>query len=282
MIHTEGTLEFRHSEARGSSRLYRQAWLPEGDARAAVLLVHGLGEHSSRYGHVAASLTQRGFALHALDHYGHGKSDGHSGHVPRFSVFLDGVAALLDDVRKTSANLPLFMVGHSMGGLIAARFMMARQDEFRAAALSGPAFSSDEAPPAIVLWLNRLLSALVPTLPMIALDPTLVSRDRAVVEAYVNDPLVHHGKLTSRLIAEMTKAMDDTLARAAEVTLPLLIMHGDADKLTAPDGSGEFHGGAGSADKTLKLYPGLFHEIFNEPERDAVLADLGNWLEAHL
>ncbi len=282
MIHTEGTLEFRHSEARGSSRLYRQSWQPDGDTRAAVLLVHGLGEHSSRYGYVASSLTQRGFALHTLDHYGHGKSDGHGGHVPRFSVFLDGVTALLADVKETSADLPLFLLGHSMGGLITARFLMTRQDEFRGAALSGPAFKSDEAPPAFVLWLNRLLSALLPTLPMIALDPAMVSRDRAVVEAYVNDPLVHHGKLTSRLIAEMAKAMDDTLARAAEVTLPLLTMHGDADKLTSPDGSTEFHAGAGSSDKTLKIYPGLFHEIFNEPERDAVLADLGTWLEAHL
>lgn len=282
MTHTDGTLEFRHSEARGSSRLYRQSWLPDADVRAAVLLVHGLGEHSSRYEYVATSLAQRGIALHALDHYGHGKSDGHGGHVPRFSVFLDGVAALLDDVKTSSADLPLFLVGHSMGGLIAARFLMDRQNEFRAAALSGPAFRSDEAPPAIVLWLNRLLSMLVPTLPMIALDPSLVSRDRAVAEAYVNDPLVHHGKLTSRLIAEMAKAMDDTLARAPEVILPLLIMHGEADKLTAPAGSAEFYASAGSADKTLRTYPGLFHEIFNEPERDDVLADLGDWLESHL
>ncbi len=282
MIHSEGTLEFRHSEARGSSRLYRQSWTPEGDTRGAVLLVHGLGEHSSRYAHVASSLTQRGFALHTLDHYGHGKSDGHGGHVPRFSVFLDGIAALLDDVKRTSGSVPLFLLGHSMGGLITARFLLSRQQEFRAAALSGPAFKSDEAPPAFVLWLNRLISALLPTLPMIALDATLVSRDVEVVKAYLGDPLVHHGKLTSRLIAEMSKAMDDTLARAAEVTLPLLTMHGDADKLTSPQGSEEFHAKAGSADKTLKMYPGLFHEIFNEPERDAVLADLGNWLEAHL
>ena len=282
MIHSEGTLEFRHSEARGSSRLYRQSWTPEGDTRGAVLLVHGLGEHSSRYAHVASSLTQRGFALHTLDHYGHGKSDGHGGHVPRFSVFLDGIAALLDDVKRTSGSVPLFLLGHSMGGLITARFLLSRQEEFRAAALSGPAFKSDEAPPAFVLWLNRLISALLPTLPMIALDATLVSRDVEVVKAYLGDPLVHHGKLTSRLIAEMSKAMDDTLARAAEVTLPLLTMHGDADKLTSPQGSEEFHAKAGSADKTLKMYPGLFHEIFNEPERDAVLADLGNWLEAHL
>ncbi len=169
-----------------------------------------------------------------------------------------------------------------MGGLISARFLMSRQNEFRAAALSGPAFASDETPPAFVLWLNRLISALLPTVPMIALDATLVSRDPEVVKAYLADPLVHHGKLTSRLIAEMSKAMDDTVARAADVKLPLLTLHGDADKLTSPEGSSEFHANAGSDDKTLKMYPGLFHEIFNEPERDAVLADLVGWLEAHL
>ncbi len=282
MTRTEGFLEFRHSEARGSSRLYRQSWLPEGEARAAVLVVHGLGEHSSRYAHVAERLTDRRFAVHTLDHYGHGKSDGHAGHVPRFSVFLDGVTALLDQVRREQPELPLLLLGHSMGGLIAARFLMSRQDRFRAAALSGPAFSTDEAPPAFVLWLNRLLSALLPTLPMIALDGTLVSRDPGVVEAYFKDPLVHHGKLTSRLIAEMSKAMDDALARAAEVTLPLVIMHGEEDKLTSPQGSQAFHAAVSSTDKTLKLYPGLYHEIFNEPEQDAVLTDLCDWLEAHL
>ncbi len=282
MTRTEGFLEFRHSQARGSSRLYRQSWLPDGEARAAVLIIHGLGEHSSRYTHVAKRLTDRQFAVHTLDHYGHGKSEGHAGHVPRFSIFLDGVAALLEHVRREQPELPLLLLGHSMGGLIAARFLMSRQDAFRAAALSGPAFSTDEAPPAVVLWLNRLLSALLPTLPMIALDGTLVSRDAGVVEAYLNDPLVHHGKLTSRLIAEMSKTMDDTLARAAEVTLPLLIMHGEEDKLTSPEGSQAFHAGARSADKSLKLYAGLYHEIFNEPEQDTVLTDLCNWLEAHL
>ncbi len=282
MTHTDGYLELRHSKARGSSRLYRQSWLPDGEPRAAIIVVHGLGEHSSRYAHVAKRLTDRHIAVHTLDHYGHGKSDGHSGHVPRFSVFLDGVAALLERVRNEHPSLPLLLLGHSMGGLIAARFLLHHEAEFRAAALSGPAFATDEAPPAIVLWINRILSAILPTLPMIALDGTLVSRDPAVVDAYLNDPLVHHGKLTSRLIAELSAAMDDTLSRAAEVQLPLLVMHGELDKLTAPSGSITFHANAGSADKTLKMYPGLFHEIFNEPEQDAVLADLGNWLEMHL
>jgi alpha-beta hydrolase superfamily lysophospholipase len=141
---------------------------------------------------------------------------------------------------------------------------------------------SDAAPPAIVLWINRLLSSLAPTLPMIGLDPAGVSRDPEVVRAYVEDPLVHHGKVSARLIDEMMSTMKQTLAHAGEVSLPILIMHGEEDVLTSPDGSREFFARAGSSDKTLKIYPGLYHEIFNEPEKDAVLAEMTDWLEARL
>ncbi len=282
MKHEDGWLEFRHSEARGTSRLYRRSWLPDGESRAAIVLVHGLGEHSGRYEYLAAHCTARSFAVHALDHYGHGKSEGLAGHVERFSVYLDGVRELVGRVGDEHPGIPLFLLGHSMGGLIAAAFLREAQSEFRAAVLSGPALKSDAAPPAIVLWINRLLSWLAPTLPMIGLDPAGVSRDPEVVRAYVGDPLVHHGKVRARLIAEMMAAMKKTLALAPDIKLPILIMHGEDDVLTSPDGSREFFAQAGSADKTLKIYPGLYHEIFNEPEKDAVLTEMTDWLEAHL
>ena len=117
---------------------------------------------------------------------------------------------------------------------------------------------------------------------MIQLDASGVSRDPAVVEAYVNDPLVFHGKLTARLIAELSKTMDNTLSRAAEIRIPVILMHGEEDQLTSPSGSQEMFANVSSADKTLRLYPGLYHEIFNEPEQEAVLADMSAWLEEHL
>ena len=282
MRHEDGFLEFRHSEARGSSRLYHQAWLPDGEIRAAVLLVHGLGEHSARYEHVAAQLTDCGFAVFAIDHYGHGKSDGRMGYVERFSVYLDGVDELLKTVRSRHPSLPLFLIGHSMGGLIAATYLLANRDAFRACVLSGPALQTDQAPPALILALIRLLAALVPTVPMIQLDASGVSRDPAVVEAYVNDPLVLHGKLSARLIAELSTTMDNTLSRANEIHIPLLVLHGEKDVLAAPSGSQEMYDNVSSSDKTLKIYPGLFHEIFNEPEKESVLADASTWLEARL
>ena len=282
MKHADGYLEFRHSKARGSSRLYQQSWTPGGDIRAGILLVHGLGEHSSRYTHVAEHLTGRGFAVHTLDHYGHGKSDGQPGFVERFSVFLDGVTALMHKVQSESPEQPLFLVGHSMGGLIAAALLLEQQAAFRACVLSGPAIKSDQAPPAIVIALIRLIAVLAPTAPLIQLDASGVSRDQDVVNAYMSDPLVHHGKLSARLLSEMSATRQSTLGRAGDIRIPIFLMHGDADQLTAPSGSVELHARVGSDDKTLKLYPGLYHEIFNEPEQDEVLAEMSDWLEAHL
>lgn len=282
MKHSDGWLELRHSQARGTSRLYRQTWLPDGAPRAVVVLAHGLGEHSGRYTYFARHCTDRGFAVCALDHHGHGKSEGLAGHVERFSVYLDGIRELLSRVRDEHPGLPVFMLGHSMGGLIAAAFMRESQSAFHGCILSGPALMSDAAPNAIVLWVNRLLSSLAPTLPMIGLDPAGVSRDPEVVRAYVSDRLVHHGKMSARLIAELMATMRATLAAAPEIELPLLIMHGEADVLTSPSGSRALYAQAASVDKTLKLYPGLYHEIFNEPEKDAVLTDMTDWLEARL
>ena len=282
MRHSEGWLDLRHSAARGTSHLYTQSWQPDGEARAAIILVHGLGEHSGRYAYLAKHCTDRGFAVHALDHYGHGKSDGQPGYVERFSVYLDGVRALLERVQQEEPEMPLFLLGHSMGALIAAAFLPEGQDAFRACALSGLALRTPDEPSRALKIVNRVMSGIAPTAPLIGLDPAGVSRDPDVVRAYVSDPLVHHGKLSARLLAEMMAAMADTLERAPHVNLPLLILHGEDDRLTCPSGSRDFHERAASADKTLKIYPELYHEIFNEPEKDAVLADMSDWLEKHL
>lgn len=282
MRHTEGYLDLRHSAARGTSHLYTQSWSPEDDARAAIILVHGLGEHSSRYSYLAQHCTDRGFAVHALDHYGHGRSDGQPGYVERFSVYLDGVRALLERVQQDDPGKPLFLLGHSMGALIAAAFLPDAQAAFRACALSGLAVRTPDEPSFVLRIVNRLLSWLAPTAPLIGLDPAGVSRDPEVVRAYVSDPLVHHGKLSARLLHEMLAAMKTTLAHASGITLPLLVLHGEQDRLTCPSGSRDFCERVASTDKTLKIYPNLYHEIFNEPEKDAVLTDLSDWLEERL
>ncbi len=255
--------------------------LPAGSAAGVVLLAHGYAEHAGRYAHVAARLNRAGYAVHAVDHWGHGKSDGEGGFVPRFSVFTDGMAELLRRVEAEHGDTPRLLLGHSMGGLIATLFLIERQDAFAAAALSGPAIMPAAPPSGLTVALSSLLSRLLPRLGVLALDADGVSRDPAVVAAYRADPLVYTGKIGARLGKEMMDAMTRAQDGAGTIRLPILIQHGGADSLTAPDGSRFLFDHVASADKRLEIYPGLFHEIYNEPERDAVLDDLVAWFDAH-
>ncbi len=257
-------------------------WLPPGDPKAVVLLAHGYAEHAGRYGHVAARLTAAGYAVYAVDHWGHGKSSGAMGFVPSFSLYVDGMAGLVERVREAWPGKPRLLLGHSMGGLIASLLLIERQRDFAAAALSGPAILTPAPPSKLTVWISRFLSRYVPRAGVMKLDPTGVSRDPAVVAAYLADPFVHTGKLSARLAAEMFDAMARARDGAAAISLPLLIQHGEADRLTAPAGSRFLFDHVASADKRLEIYPGLFHEIFNEPERDAVLGDLIAWFDAHV
>ena len=264
------------------ARLHWQGWLPQGSVRAVVLLVHGYAEHLGRYEHVAAALNAKGLAVYALDHWGHGKSDGVPGFVPAFSAFTDGVEALLDTVKAAHGDTPLFLLGHSMGGLIAMLHLVDHQTSYAGAVLSGPAIVPAEEPSRLTIWISRLLSRLAPRLGVIALDAEGVSRDPAVVAAYRADPLVYTGKIGARLATELFDAMARARADAPRVRLPMLLLHGSEDRLAAAHGSQFLDAHVGSSDKALKLYPGLYHEIFNEPEQRDVLRDVTDWIDAHL
>lgn len=260
--------------------VFYRHWRPAGPARGAILLVHGLGEHSGRYRDFAEVLGSQGFAVVAPDHPGHGQSSGHRAHIGRFEDFFPPLDKLRSSIARWYPGLPCFLVGHSMGGLIAARYLLDHQRQFAGAALSGAALAVPEEPPALLLWVSRLLSRLWPTLGLMQLDATQVSRDPAVVQAYIDDPLVHDGKASARLVAELFRVMGEVRSRRAEINLPLIVMHGEADAMTAASGSADFHAGVASPDKTLRIYPGLYHEIFNEPERLEVLGELAAWLAA--
>lgn len=277
-----GAIVLPAGSAGAGAALHVTHWLPEGAPKAVVLLAHGYAEHAGRYAHVAKRLTDAGYALYAVDHWGHGKSDGQCGFVPRFSAFTDGMAELLTLVEINHAGVPRLLLGHSMGGLIATLFLIQRQDAFVAAALSGPAILPAQPPSRFTVWISRFLSRFFPRLGVLSLDASGVSRDPAVVAAYLADPLVYNGKIGARLGKEFMDAMDAAQAGAPAIRLPILIQHGEADRLTAPQGSRFLFEHVGSKDKRLEIYPGLFHEIYNEPERDAVLADLVGWFDAHV
>jgi len=277
---SEGMLVLNSGAAAGSS-LHYKFWPTAADPKAVVLLAHGYAEHLGRYEHVAAALTKSGYAVFAVDHWGHGKSDGERGFVPAFSVYLDGLDALLAAAKSAFPSCRRFLVGHSMGGLVAANYLIARQSAFAGAVLSGASIKAVEEPSAAVLFIGRILSKLAPKAGLIGLDANLVSRDPAVVADYVADPLVYTGKISARLGAEMIDAMKNAEEKAPTLTLPLLFMHGGADGLTAPEGSKILHERAASRDKTLKIYDGFYHEIFNDPGKEGVIADMIAWLDAH-
>ena len=279
---TTGAVILPAESAGAGAKLHVTHWLPEGRPRAIVLLAHGSAEHAGRYAHVAKRLTGAGYAVYAVDHWGHGRSDGEGGYVPRFSAFLDGMAELLTLVEINHGDTPRLLLGHSMGGLIATLFLIERQQAFVAAAVSGPAILPAQPPSRFTVWISRFLSRFFPRLGVLSLDANGVSRDPAVVEAYKADPLIYDGKIGARLGKEFMDAMAVAQADAPKIRLPLLIQHGEADRLTAPAGSRYLFDHIASADKRLEIYPGLFHEIYNEPERETVLDDLIGWFDAHV
>jgi alpha-beta hydrolase superfamily lysophospholipase len=258
----------------GGVELYRQAWLPDSDPRAVVVIAHGAGEHSGRYEHVADRLVREGYAVHALDHRGHGRSGGPRALIDR----LDNAVADLDQLIVLAGDgHPVFLLGHSMGGTIALRYALAHQERLTGLILSGPVAALEAASPPMRIA-ARALSALAPRLPLIAVDASLVSRDPEVVRAYETDPLVHHGKLPARTVAELAAAVESFPDAVGAITVPTLIMYGTDDKLVPPSGSVMLGERIGAADKTVKAYDGLHHEILNEPEQQQVLDDLCAWL----
>lgn len=278
---SEGPILLPMASAGAGARLHVTRW-PVAMPRAIVLIAHGLFEHAGRYAHVAARLNGAGYGVVAIDHHGHGRSDGTRGFVPAFSVYRDGMDALLAEVQAEWPRVPLLLLGHSMGGLIAVHHLLERQAAYVAAAVSGPAILPATPPSALTIWISRLLARVAPRLGVVALDGDGVSRDPAVVAAYKSDPLNYHGKIGARLAKELFDAMAAAREGAAQLALPLLVQHGDADRMAAPAGGQYLFDHAGSADKRLLRYPGLFHEIYNEPEQAQVLSDLVAWFDAHV
>ena len=277
MRHVEGS--FRGAR---EARIYHQGWLPEGDAGAVLLVVHGIGEHSGRYGNVVNHFVPRGYAVYGFDHIGHGRSDGRREFVERFADYTETLAIYVNLVRGWQPGKPVFLLAHSMGGLIASYYLLDHPADFRGAVLSAPALKiSDDISPA-TLALGRILSVLAPRMGLAALEVGGLSRDPEVVVAYVKDPLVFHGRTPARLVAESLRAMQRVAAEAARIALPFMVVQGGADRMVDPAGAQLLHDKAGSNDKTLRVYEGLYHELFNEPERARVLADVEQWLAAHL
>jgi alpha-beta hydrolase superfamily lysophospholipase len=274
LVREEATLKNR-----AGMNLFERRWLPLDAPRAVVILVHGYAEHTGRYDHVGAWLAERGYAVRGFDLRGHGLSDGARALVRSFNEFLEDLREYLPRVRGEHPGTPVVVLGHSMGGAIAALWLAVDQPALTGALLSGPvaATNSSSSPLGNVL---SVVARFWPALPVTTLDAGAISRDTDVVKRYEGDPLVYRGRIKAGLAAAMVRAAQRTDRDAERIILPLLLMHGSQDRLTPPDGTRRLHQRVGSRDRTFKLYDGLYHEILNEPERDQVLEDINSWLTA--
>lgn len=274
MQHYENTIR----SADGSTELYTQRWLPDGEAKAVALLAHGLGEHSGRYQHVAAAFTARGIAVYSLDHQGFGKSGGARGVVPSWDSFHNNMDLVRNEAEAAHPGRKLFLYGHSLGGIIVLHRALIRPQGFSGVISTGAGLIPMLSP--FLVFMARTLGGVLPNNVMASgLDVTALSRDQAVVDAYVNDPLVHD-KASMGFGKAGFEVADWTLSNAEKLQMPALLMHGSADRITNPEGTKQFYERAGSSDKTLRIYEGYFHEIHNEPEQAEVIATMAEWLLA--
>jgi acylglycerol lipase len=273
MKHKEGTFK-----GQKDVNLFYQCWLPDENPRAILLLVHGLAEHSGRYKNLVNYFEPRGFAIYSFDHRGHGKSEGLRSYVDRFSQYSADLKTFIEIVREGYPHTKIFVIGHSLGATIAISYAIEHQHALDGMILSGATLIASSTVSPLVLAIVGVLSALLPRLGVATIDASTINRNQAFVDAYLNDALVYHDKIPARTGAELAHEWKTLPSQFAKLTLPMLIMHGSADRLANPRGSTLLHEQARSKDKTLTIYEGFYHEIFNESDYGQVMADIEAWL----
>jgi alpha-beta hydrolase superfamily lysophospholipase len=257
-------------------------WTPDTPPLAVVVLSHGLGEYARRYDHVATRFGDAGLVTYALDHRGHGRSGGKRMLVRDISEYTADFDTLVGIATREHPGLKCIVLGHSMGGGIVFAYGVERPDNYDMMVLSGPAVAAQDQVSPLMTVAAKILGVLVPGLPVQELDVNAISRDPAVVAAYNSDPLVYHGKVPAGVGRALLEVGETMTQRAPALTAPLLVVHGSDDRLIPVDGSRRLVECVGSTDVTLKIYPGLYHEVFNEPEQAEVLDDVVSWIKARL
>lgn len=264
-------------EANDGLSLHSRFCMPDRDPSGVVCIVHGLGEHSGRYDHLAEYLAGRGYAVLAADMRGHGKSDGRRGHISSYRVLMNDISTLLSEAGKRCPDRPLFLFGQSMGGNLVINYALRREAGIAGVVASSPMLRTSFQPPYWKAFIGKYLRPVLPLLPLYnEVRAKDLSRDPEVVRAYENDPLVHD-RLTLRFY-DVLLAGEWAIHHAGDLRVPTLIMHGDSDRVTSLEASREFSGRAG--DKcTLKVWEGFYHEIHNEPGRERTFDYLTEWLK---
>ncbi len=276
MKHHEGYLKSNRA-----TNVYYQYWLPDKEIKAVLLVAHGLAEHSGRYMNLVNHFVPAGYAVYGIDHIGHGKSDGNRVFVEHFQDFTKTLKIYFDNIKNWQPEKPIFLIGHSMGGLIGATYLLEYQNELAGAVLSGPGVKLPDHLSRATILVGKILSILMPKAGIIPLNYDGISQDPNVVDAYIKDPLVYTGKITARLGTQIIKAIQHIAASGAKIQLPIMIAQGSADTIVDPSGAQFLYDLVSSEDKTIHIYDGFYHEIFNEPEHRRVLNDVKLWIEKH-
>lgn len=264
------------------TEIYYQAWLPEKDVQAAILIVHGLGEHSGRYDNVVNHFVPLGYAIYGFDLIGHGKSEGEREYIERFEDYTEILNEYIGMVKSWQEEKQLFLLGHSIGGTIVIYYLLDHPQDFPGVVISAPTILIPKGTTQMTIATAKVLSKITPKLGMMQLDPSGVSSDPKVVSDYVNDPLVYHGKTPVRFMAETLRAILRINDEIENLTQPLMVLSGSEDVLADPNGSRLLFEKVSSTEKKLKVYKGFHHEVLNEPEQASVLADMEVWLKARL
>jgi alpha-beta hydrolase superfamily lysophospholipase len=267
-------------ETAAGLRITVRSWRPRAKARGVVAIVHGVKSHSGYYTWAAEQLVGSGLAVYALDLHGRGKSEGDRLYLERIGDYLDDVDTLVGLARSREPGLPVFLLGHSAGGVISCVYTLEHQAEL--AGLICESFAFQVAAPDLLVGIVKALSRVAPHLPVLNLKNRDFSRDPQVVRRMDEDPLVAHEVQPSHTVAELVRATERLRREFPRITLPVLILHGTSDKVTRPSGSRFFYETAGSTDKTLKLYEGHAHDLLNDLDRQVVMGDIQGWMNAHL
>ena len=264
----------------GAGDLFVRAWRPAAAPRAIVAICHGFNAHSGMYAWAGDQLARNGMAAYALDLRGRGKSDGERFYVERFEDYVDDLGRLIEYAKSREPGLPVILLGHSAGGVTACLYALEHQDKL--AGLVCEDFAFETPAPDFALAVLKGVSHLAPHAGALALKNEDFSRDPKVVEAMNNDPLIAHETQPFATMAAIVRADDRLKTSFGQITLPVLIIHGSADKAAKPSGSQHFYERAGSRDKTLKLYEGRYHDPLNDLGKDEVMADILAWIETRL
>lgn len=263
----------------GDVDLFVQTWQPVGAIRGVVAVVHGISEHSGRYGYLVERLTNQGFAVASFDNRGHGRSGGVHGHIDAWADYREDLHAFMRYVSAHFMRLPLFLYGHSLGALIVSDYILFYPEGLDGVILSGHPLEPTGAAKPYLVFIARILSRYKPLISLsLGVDDGALSRDPAIVKAFGLDPLVHR-KVTARWGVETLATIARVRARAGEIQIPLLVVHGGADRVNSAEGSEELFKLVSSTDKQLRIYPGGFHEPHNDLDREAVLSDVIDWLD---